>query len=103
MGVVTSGRTADLLRLVVPSDPALLLRLALPIMLTTMSLHAHLMLLLLLATVLMPLLSTLPLRGWRWDRQCWWLLGLLSFGMPLAMGHRFARILLPGLGALFSA
>src|SRR5438105_13982449 len=68
--------------------------LAPPIMATTMALHAHLILVLLLATVLTPLLGTVPLRGWRWDRQCWWLLGLLSVGMPLAVGHRFVRILL---------
>jgi hypothetical protein len=68
-----------------------------------MSLHAHLIVVLLLATVLTPLLGTLPLRGWRWDRQCWWLLGLLSIGMPLAAGQRFSRILLPGVGAMFSA
>jgi hypothetical protein len=68
-----------------------------------MSLYAHLIVIMLLATVLTPLLGTVPLRGWRWDRQCWWLLGLLSIGMPLAAGHRFARILLPGVGAMFSA
>jgi hypothetical protein len=68
-----------------------------------MSLYAHLILVLLLATVLTPLLGTVPLRGWRWDRQCWWLLGLLSIGMPLAVGHRFVRLLLPGVGAMFIA
>ena len=68
-----------------------------------MSLYAHLIVVMLLATVLTPLLGTVPLRGWRWDRQCWWLLGLLSIGMPLAAGHRFARILLPGGSAPSSA
>jgi hypothetical protein len=68
-----------------------------------MALHACLIVLMLLATVLTPLLGTVPLRGWRWDRQVWWLLGLLSIGMPLAAGHHFARILLPGVGAMFSA
>src|SRR5437764_14512738 len=49
------------------------------------------------AVLLTPLLGVAVLRGWRWDWQCWWVLGLLAIGLPLAVvSHSFFSFVLLG-------